>query len=528
MNQRYLYVYYAEADREQAESILNAMQTCQPPVSYKGGSQFTEQDHDSITHCCTVVLFLSQKALQSQTLAQVLNRANQCSKPLLLVYLEDIPLCEGIHYQFGWGNPSITYKGNALDTARRLALCVSPVESDTGYPMSKEWSCRAFSDDDYIQEYRCGKFDQVYHTTEFSVPASPPPASACTPQPNFAPAAQASYNWMDPPPSPACPKKSRPSRFKKSRSSRSTVAYSLSDNHSVKEQTPTLVLSPTRKKTIGEWLKNLVVRHPLIDVNFSVLAPKMLANGRHSVVDVYAYEDAFRHIVDNIKVQRAQTEGDIAETDGGRLKARKGATITIRLASPDITITDNEESREWTGQYTKFDFPVFVPIEYQRDQIAFCATVYFDGVIATRIHFALDCNKKQPQQPTLEQHNIRSAFISYASGDRESVSLILQGLRCSRPDLNVFFDIETIRSGEAWETILRPAIDQRDILYLCWSPLAKESPWVDMEWRYALKQKGLDGIEPMPLVLPEECAPPEELKSKHFGAIELYYRGRNK
>ncbi|MCD8006634.1 MAG: toll/interleukin-1 receptor domain-containing protein [Oscillospiraceae bacterium] len=98
-----------------------------------------------------------------------------------------------------------------------------------------------------------------------------------------------------------------------------------------------------------------------------------------------------------------------------------------------------------------------------------------------------------------------------------------QGMKIDRPDMDIFFDVDSLRSGEDWETTLYREIDRRDILCLCWSEYARESKWVDTEWRYALSNKGLDGIEPVPLVFPEVCPPPEELKSKHFNDKALLY-----
>jgi hypothetical protein len=102
--------------------------------------------------------------------------------------------------------------------------------------------------------------------------------------------------------------------------------------------------------------------------------------------------------------------------------------------------------------------------------------------------------------------------------------MIVQGLRKARPDLQVFFDVETLRSGEQWENELRKNIDSSDIFFLCWSNSAKESKWVDYEWRYAYNYKGIDFIEPIPLETPTDCQPPEELSSKHFNDLMLYIR----
>ena len=92
--------------------------------------------------------------------------------------------------------------------------------------------------------------------------------------------------------------------------------------------------------------------------------------------------------------------------------------------------------------------------------------------------------------------------------------------------MDVFFDVDSLRSGEDWQQALRAEIERRDILFLCWSLSAKQSEWVDKEWRYALDNKGLDSIEPIPIDPPNICPPPKELASKHFNDRGLLYMDR--
>ena len=122
----------------------------------------------------------------------------------------------------------------------------------------------------------------------------------------------------------------------------------------------------------------------------------------------------------------------------------------------------------------------------------------------------------------LKEHDILSAFVSYASQDRHRVAMIIQGMKKARPDMDIFFDVESLRSGDDGETALWTEIDKRDILFLCWSHFAKESKWVDAEWRYALSNKGVDCIEPVPIESPDVCPPPDELTRKHFNDKLLY------
>jgi len=46
----------------------------------------------------------------------------------------------------------------------------------------------------------------------------------------------------------------------------------------------------------------------------------------------------------------------------------------------------------------------------------------------------------------------------------------------------------------------------------------------EQEWRTALKEKGLDAIEPQPLVPSQEAPPPEELKDLHFNDAYMLIR----
>jgi hypothetical protein len=68
----------------------------------------------------------------------------------------------------------------------------------------------------------------------------------------------------------------------------------------------------------------------------------------------------------------------------------------------------------------------------------------------------------------------------------------------------------------------------RDVFYLFWSAHARDSEWVRREWQTALQVRGIDYIDPVPLVPPDEVPPPPELADQlHFNDWVLaYMRGR--
>ena len=256
-------------------------------------------------------------------------------------------------------------------------------------------------------------------------------------------------------------------------------------------------------------------------VQFSAVIPRKIIKDEYSMIDIIVYEEMYRNIVERV-IDNADDE--VKEVIGGSKDIIDNTLITIKLSSPDIELSDCEETQKWQGKYLTFSFPIEIPSSYAKKKILFVATVYFNDVIATKLKFIVDCTSSKEQKIMLTREDVLTAFISYASQDRSKVATIIQGMQKARPDMDIFFDVESLRSGEDWESALRREIENRDVLFLCWSNFAKNSEWVEKEWRYALINKGLDSIEPVPLVSPSECPPPEELKSKHFNDRALLYK----
>lgn len=254
-------------------------------------------------------------------------------------------------------------------------------------------------------------------------------------------------------------------------------------------------------------------------VSFSAVAPRVFVKGGYSMVHLIMYEKEFRKIVDEVL---ADAETAVRETRSGVLKVREEDRIRVALSSPELELEDSEEEQIWQGEYMIFRFAVRVPEDFRAREISFTASVYINDLIATKLKFIAKCSSWREQKLRVSREDVLSAFVSYASQDRKRVARVIQGMKLARPDMDIFFDVESLRSGENWQEALHAEIDRRDILFLCWSHFAKQSRWVDTEWRYALKQKGEEGIEPIPLEEPGTCPPPEELSSKHFNERLLF------
>lgn len=255
-------------------------------------------------------------------------------------------------------------------------------------------------------------------------------------------------------------------------------------------------------------------------VEFSAIAPKELAKGNRSIITIIMYEESHRDVVDR-KIK--ENNNAVQESRSGIINVKNNALIEVTLSSPDIFIDDQNATGTWVEGHLDFSFLVSIPKDYTKDDVVFNADVHINSVIATKLRFIVRCSSPSEQQhPSVQRKDIQSAFVSYSSKDRSAVATIIQGMKITRPELDIFFDVLSLRSGDDWENRLKNEIKKRDVLFLCWSRNARKSKWVDREWRYALEQNGEAGIEPIPVEPPEICPPPAELMHKHFNDSLIY------
>ena len=229
-------------------------------------------------------------------------------------------------------------------------------------------------------------------------------------------------------------------------------------------------------------------------------------------------EDGWEKVVQDVVEEHAEATRTVAT---GWTKAREGVMVRVDLASPELGAIGTREGR-WHGQYLRFDFAFKVPRDLPDDEVLLNASVFFDDVPATHLSFVVGVGDRGGEVSRIDRKDVTSAFLSYASKDRGRVAAIAQGIEAVRPDLDVFLDVENLRSGDDWRKVLDDEIKRRDVLFLCWSRAASKSEWVDYEWRCAYNNKGMDAIEPIAIDPPELCPPPDELKCKHFNSRLIY------
>ena len=257
------------------------------------------------------------------------------------------------------------------------------------------------------------------------------------------------------------------------------------------------------------------------EVQFRAAAPSMIHPGDYFLVKVMMHLPE-----DHEQADRAQkTLGDrVKAASSGIFQAQRDQLFRITLRSPDVADLCATETISWNGRFASVDMDLFLPPDFDKKQLRLHGRVYSEDAVVTDLKMILEVNALYPQEVSCEKCALRSAFISYASADRDQVVTRIQGIQLAAPDLDLFFDVENLQRGEHWEPRLYKEIEKRDLFYLFWSKNAAASPWVAKELAHAISHKGLDAIEPVPLEPPEECPPPDALKDRHFNDWTLRYR----
>ncbi|MDK2745301.1 MAG: HEAT repeat domain-containing protein [Nitrospira sp. BO4] len=264
------------------------------------------------------------------------------------------------------------------------------------------------------------------------------------------------------------------------------------------------------------------------DVQFSVMAPRTLTPGEAFILEIWAHLECSRETL--MKYAReSYGSGYYRIRSRGPIQVERGTTMRVRLQIPGFGLSNLEDIIHWGGAMGNCPLPVTVPRETKPGTYFGLLRVFVEDLHITTVHFELEVSATRHGMDDIVTriHKIKSAFASYASENRNEVLGRIQGMLKILPDLDVFLDVASLRSGEKWESRLQEEIVARDVLYLFWSLAASQSTWVEREWRTALAMKGMDFIAPVPLESPAKVPPPPELACLHFNEWTLAYRSNS-
>jgi len=290
------------------------------------------------------------------------------------------------------------------------------------------------------------------------------------------------------------------------------------------------VIAPADGKTTDVSGKNVD------NVHFTVTAPPRVKPKSSFVVDLWAHlEEQQKKVIEQARLMADEKE-DITIRSVGPKPIARGTILTAKLRIEDMEIEDAVQTILWEGEIGNANYAAKVPEGTDLGTKQGNASIHIDGLRIATIHFLIhvvDPSEKGAEevpvaQIPVQEHRIETAFASYARKDMDEVLPRIQGIQKALPSLNIFLDILSLRSGQNWEQEIRKIIPIRDIFYLFWSENAKNSHWVEVEWRCALETRGIDFIDPVPMVSPEIVPPPPELGKKHFDDWTLAFARNEK
>ncbi len=243
-------------------------------------------------------------------------------------------------------------------------------------------------------------------------------------------------------------------------------------------------------------------RRAMSSVQFTVTAPAYVQSGDSVVVDLWAHQDRDRE-----KVVRRQMDWAKAEA------APPQPTLTARLHIDGLEVSDPAQSLRWSRGLGIVSFEVGVREGLAPGSRNGVVSIYFLGLSIARVHFSMQVSDvtSPPEVLPSRQERYTRAVASFAPEDRAAVEARVRAFETAAPGIDVHVEpIDTL------ETFLE-TVSTRDVLYLFWSHHARASREVERDWRYALRLRGVDFIDPVPLESAEIAPLPAEL-SLHPGA----------
>jgi hypothetical protein len=139
--------------------------------------------------------------------------------------------------------------------------------------------------------------------------------------------------------------------------------------------------------------------------------------------------------------------------------------MSVTVTVPGFTPERTTETLWWTGEIATCSFALAVPRDASAGAHVGRAEVHVSGLRVVTLLFQIDVAavvNPTPIDVTSQVSRLRTAFASYATEDRQTVLGRIQGMLSVMTDLDVFFDVMSLRSGERWMERLRQEIESRD------------------------------------------------------------------
>ena len=257
-------------------------------------------------------------------------------------------------------------------------------------------------------------------------------------------------------------------------------------------------------------LQTTNTQRAMSSVQFTLTAPPSVRAGDTVSLDVWAHRED-----DRAEVSTRLDEGD----KNDRSEPVTGPALTARVHIDGLDVDSSEVSLRWNRGLGTGTFQVSTTTETAPGARTGVVGIYFLGLQIARIHFLVpvgDTTAPREIIPSRQERHTRGVAC-FAPEDRGAVEARIRSFEKAAPGVDVFLDAIELRARENGLAEFLDNISARDALYLFWSEHAAASTDVEREWRYALRLRGIDFIDPVPLVSSEVAPPPPELATLHGG-----------
>ncbi len=204
---------------------------------------------------------------------------------------------------------------------------------------------------------------------------------------------------------------------------------------------------------------------------------------------------------------------------------KRGERLAFELCIPNFEVEETRQQLIWSGRTASVQFVVRVGTQVSLGTSIGAVVVSQGSIPIGKIQFKISIVGTGQTSPLELVHGevsrYKQAFISYASQDRSEVLRRVQMLKAV--GIRFFQDIFDLNPGDRWKTKLYEKINECDVLFLFWSTAAKQSEWVEKEWKFGLEWRGDQFIRPIVIEGPPIPSPPPELAHLHFGDPVLYF-----
>jgi hypothetical protein len=203
----------------------------------------------------------------------------------------------------------------------------------------------------------------------------------------------------------------------------------------------------------------------------------------------------------------------------------RGTELTIVPSCEGVTFNPEHISFKWLEDFQRTDFRFLATQSLSGDAAKGEIVIYVGPLIVGTLKFAMLFNDKDAHLAIEHEEHAKmygedDVFISYSRKDTEvarTFKNILEGT-----GLDVFLDVDDLRSGQLWEDELKRRIEHAKVFQIFWSANYSQSENCKLEWEYALQQNKDEGyIRPVFWEKPISPKPPEELNKFNFKYVEL-------